>query len=236
MNTAELIHLKGIFSGVFLVEPITLQEKLLKAKAFVFDWDGVFNNGTKDASGSSPFNEVDSMGINMLRFNHYLWKGKSPVTAVITGELNTAAFTFARREYFHGVYYSIKNKKEALMHLCEMHGIEPHEVAYFFDDVLDLSVAEVCGLRIMIGRPGSPLFSALVQKNKLADYITANDGSRNALREAAELLIGLSNHYDDTIMQRVHYTEKYHQYITQRNSCEPSFYTSSYSEIIQQQP
>ncbi len=236
MTTSDLDHLKSLFHGTFLVEPITLQEKLMKVKAFVFDWDGVFNNGTKDASGSSPFNEVDSMGINMLRFNHFLWKGKIPFTAVITGELNTAAFTFARREHFHGVYYSVKNKKEALLHLCERHGIEPHEVAFFYDDVLDLSVAELVGLRIMIGRPGSPLLSTFAQRNKLVDYITAMDGSRNAIREASELLMGLSGKYDETITQRVNYTDTYHQYITNRNAFEPSFYTLTYSEITEQQP
>lgn len=236
MSVADLDHLESLFSGNFTASPLVLQEKLLKTKAFVFDWDGVFNNGTKDASGSSPFNEVDSMGLNMLRFNHYLWKGKNPVTAIITGELNTAAFTFAGRERIHGVYYSIKNKREALTHLCDKHGIEPHEVAYFFDDVLDLSIAEACGLRIMIGRPGSPLLTALAQKNKLVDYITALGGGNNALREAAELLMGLSGRYDDTIMQRVHYTDNYHQYLTQRNAFHPAYYTLSYSEIIEQQP
>ena len=236
MSTADLDHLGSLFSGSFMATPLVLQEKLLKVKAFVFDWDGVFNNGTKDASGSSPFNEVDSMGINMLRFNHYLWKGKNPVTGIITGELNTAAFTFAKRERIHGVYYSIKNKRQALEHFCSLHDIEPHEVAYFFDDVLDLSIAEVCRLRIMIGRQGSPLLSALAKKNKLADYLTANGGGDNALREAAELLMGVSGRYDETIMQRVHYTENYHQYLTQRNSVHPAYYTLSYSEITEQQP
>jgi len=235
MSITDLSQLQRVFAGDFLAEPMVLQEKLLKVKAYVFDWDGVFNNGTKDASGSSPFNEVDSMGVNMLRFNHYLRKGTNPVTAVITGEHNNAAFTLARREHFHCVYYGIRSKREALVHLCQAYSIEPHDVAYFFDDILDLSIAEICGLRMMVGRAGSPLLRALVHKNKLADYITAADGGNNALRESAELLIGLSGQYDDTILQRVHNSALYREYLQDRNIPMPSFYTS-FDSIITEQP
>ena len=41
-------------------------------KAFVFDWDGVFTNGEKDHELQSRFNEVDSIGTNLLRFAFYL--------------------------------------------------------------------------------------------------------------------------------------------------------------------
>jgi 3-deoxy-D-manno-octulosonate 8-phosphate phosphatase (KDO 8-P phosphatase) len=234
MSITDLNQIKGIFKGSFLAEPLALQEKLFKVKAYVFDWDGVFNNGAKNAGGSSPFNEVDSMGVSMLRINHYLRKNSNPVTAVITGALNTAAFTLAKREHFHGVYYSIKNKKDALMHLCNTHNIEPHEIACFFDDILDLSIAEICGLRIMVNRACNPLLLGLVHNNNLADYITAADGNNHALREAAELLIGLSGRYDDTIMQRVHYTDNYREYIKGRNTPVPVFYTLTDSEIAEQ--
>lgn len=234
MGIADLDQIKRLFKGSFLAGPAALRGKLFKVKAYVFDWDGVFNNGTKDVSGSSPFNEADSMGVNMLRFNHYLRKNQNPVTAVITGEQNRAAFTLAKREHFHGVYYNMKNKKEALTHLCHAHGIEPHEVAYFFDDIPDLPVAEACGLRIMVGSACRPLLLGLVKKNNLADYITAADGNTHALREAAELLIGLSGLYDDTIMQRAHYTEHYRQYLITRNAPVPVFYAFIDSKITEQ--
>ena len=56
------------FEGASGISP----DRLDKIKAFVFDWDGVFNNGAKDSEGASPFNEVDAMGTNLLRFNHHL--------------------------------------------------------------------------------------------------------------------------------------------------------------------
>ncbi|MFI5195445.1 MAG: hypothetical protein ACHQD8_00010 [Chitinophagales bacterium] len=233
---ADIGHIKSFFKGHFLALPAVIQEKLFGAKAFVFDWDGVFNSGVKDENGSSPFNEVDAMGTNLLRFNHYLRTGSNPFTAIISGEMNKAAFTLAKREHFEAVYYCMKNKKEALSHLCATNNIFPEEVVYFFDDVLDLSIAEHCGLRIMVGRGANPLLLNLVQEKNLADYITAADGGNNGLREASELLMGLSGRYDDTIMERVHYTEHYRQYIVLRNTPEPSFYTTIGSKITAHSP
>ncbi len=228
-------HIRSIFKGRLLTEPAAIEEKLFRVKAFVFDWDGVFNDGVKDAAGSSPFNEINSMGTNMLRFNHFLRKGHNPIVAIISGEHNKAAHTFARREHFHAVYSGIGHKKDALQHLCAAHHIQPHEVAFFFDDVLDLSMAEQCGLRMMMGRECNPLLTNLAAKNGLADYITAADGGNYGLREAIELLLGLSGKFDDTIMQRMHYTAHYQEYIKERNTPSTLFYTSSDSKIIEQQ-
>ena len=41
-----------------------LLRRLARTKAVLFDWDGVFNDGFKDAEGGSPFSEVGSMGVN----------------------------------------------------------------------------------------------------------------------------------------------------------------------------
>lgn len=234
VNTPDLNQIKDVFQGSFLTEPLSLQKKLFQVKAYVFDWDGVFNSGIKDAAGTSPFNEMDSAGINMLRFNHYLRENRNPVTAVITGEINTTTFSFAKREHFQGVYYNVKTKKDALMHLCRVHHIEPHDVAWFFDDIPDLAIAEVCGLRVMVNSACKPMLLGLVRKNKLADYITFADGNQSALREAAELLIGLSGRYDDTIMHRVRYSDNYREYMNTRNAFVPGFYTSIDSQIVEQ--
>ncbi len=41
-----------------------LLRRLARTKAVLFDWDGVFNDGFKDAEGGSSFSEVGSMGVN----------------------------------------------------------------------------------------------------------------------------------------------------------------------------
>jgi 3-deoxy-D-manno-octulosonate 8-phosphate phosphatase (KDO 8-P phosphatase) len=234
MNTFDPQQLPNIFKGEFLAGPEELLQRLLKVKAYIFDWDGVFNNGDKDATGSSPFNEVDSMGINMLRFHHYLRMGHNPHTAVITGEKNVAAFTLAKREHFATVYSSIKNKKHALQHFCSAKNIALDEVAFFFDDVLDLAIAGSCGLRVLVGNSCNPMFVNLVKEKKLADYITACQGGNNALREATELLMGLTGQYNDTILQRAELTDNYQQYLAERNTMETTYFTLRGSEIVKQ--
>ena len=94
LDYKEIEHL---FKGRFLTPPANIEAKLEKIKAYIFDWDGVFNNGQKDENNTSLFNEIDAMGINMLRFNHYKRKGAMPIFGIITGERNSAAHTFFRQ-------------------------------------------------------------------------------------------------------------------------------------------
>lgn len=232
----KLSEIKKKFTGSFLAEPVVLQEKLSHIKAFIFDWDGVFNDGRKDEHGSSPFSEVDSMGVNMLRFNHYLHMATLPSAVIISGERNKASFTFGAREHFHSVYYKVLSKVDALGHVCNKHGILPHEIAYFFDDVLDLAFAEQCGLRIMVGRSCNPFLIEYADRKGLADYITAADGGNHAVREASELIMGLRGLYDDTIEQRTYFSDKYKEYLRLRNMVEPVFYSTVHSEIKEQIP
>jgi 3-deoxy-D-manno-octulosonate 8-phosphate phosphatase (KDO 8-P phosphatase) len=236
MNNEAIEMVLATFQGTFVSGVEAMAEKLPGIRAWIFDWDGVFNNGSKGADGSSPFNEVDSMGINMLRYNHYIRHGHNPIAGIITGEQNPVAFTFARREHFHAVYYGIKNKKDALLHLCAAHDIQPAEVAYFFDDITDLGIASMCGLRIMTGGTGTPMLHRLVTERGLADYITANDGGNNAIREATELLKTLSGRYEETIMQRAGYSEHYRDYLNSRNIPSPAFYATVDGKIIQHNP
>jgi 3-deoxy-D-manno-octulosonate 8-phosphate phosphatase (KDO 8-P phosphatase) len=229
----SLIYLTERFNGSFVTKPELIQEKLAKIKAYVFDWDGVFNNGQKDESGSSPFNEVDAMGSNMLRFSHYLKTGDNPIIAVISGERNKAAFTLADREHFHAVYCGIKFKAEALQHLCDAYNIAPEEVAFVFDDVLDLSVSAVAGLRVMVSRLCNPLLIDFAVQHEFVDYLTALDGNHGAFRETVELLIGLRGNYAETITERMNFTAIYQEYLQERNKTEPQFYTSKKSKIIE---
>src|ERR1700758_1861343 len=113
---------KSIFENLgaeFLLPQYKIAEKLQNIKAFVFDWDGVFNNGQKNENGSSSFNEIDSMGTNLLRFSFFLLNKKLPLTAIISGEKNESAFYFSKREHFNCSYFKIADKTFGINHLCE---------------------------------------------------------------------------------------------------------------------
>jgi 3-deoxy-D-manno-octulosonate 8-phosphate phosphatase (KDO 8-P phosphatase) len=219
--------------GKFLISEPLLTSNLSKIKAFVFDWDGVFTNGEKDHELQSRFNEVDSMGTNLLRFAFFLKNNHLPITAIISGENNKAAFTFTDRECFNANYFKVANKTDATKHLCATYGILPSEIAYVFDDVLDLSVAKECGLRFFISRKANPLFNDYVIKNKLADYITASESGNYAVRECSEVLMSAYGLFDEAVKQRVNYSEQYAQYISLRRETKTKYFTISEGKITE---
>lgn len=221
--------------GKFLISESLLTSQLSRIKAFVFDWDGVFTNGEKDHDLQSRFNEVDSMGTNLLRFTFFLKQKELPITAIISGENNKAAFTFTNRECFNANYFKVANKTDATKHLCENFGILPSEIAYVFDDVLDLSVAKECGLRIFISRKANPMLNEYVVKNKLADYITAAESGNFAVRESCEMLMSCYGLFDEALGERVSYSDKYANYISQRRAVKTKYYTISEGKISETQ-
>lgn len=203
--------------GEFIVPPHQLADKYSKIKAFIFDWDGVFNDGIKGEPLSSGFSEIDSMGVNLLRFENWLRKSEIPLSFILTGQQNNQAQFFAEREHFNGVYYNFKNKKEALEHILKTHKLKAGQVAFVFDDVLDLSVAEMVGLRFLIKRKASCLLTDFVKQRKLCDYISANTSATFAVREICELLLALSDNYEKIMELRMRFDTVYHEYFALRN-------------------
>lgn len=223
-----MTHLEKIFTqqgGTFCIPVAGLQQKLNRIKAYIFDWDGVFNDGIKNEHGSSSFSEVDAMGTNLLRFSHYIARKKMPIVSVMSGEKNILSFQYGKREHVHAVYFRVKNKRQAFDHFIQEHELKPDEVAFVFDDVLDLSLAEVCGIRIMIDQKANPLFKNYVIKNELADYTTAQPGGSFAVREACELLIGLQGNFEQTIQHRLRYSSDYEAYYNERQQIPTGFFT-----------
>ncbi len=218
MNPSTSIQTFTQLGGTFCCPEEELLERLSKIKAFVFDWDGVFNSGIKSQAQPSSFSEPDSMGQNMLRFAYWLQHQKQlPYTAIITGANNPTAQWFAQREHLHALYMGYPHKQIAIQHFAEQHQLKTEEIAFVFDDILDLSAVKLCGLRILIKRTANPLFNNFVLENKLCEYITAHTGGNHAIRELSELLIGLYGNFETVIQERIIFDQQYKKYLTARN-------------------
>jgi 3-deoxy-D-manno-octulosonate 8-phosphate phosphatase (KDO 8-P phosphatase) len=229
-------HITQLFTeigGQFITPEAELIEKLKHVKAFVFDWDGVFTDGGKDHLLQSRFNEVDSMGTNLLRFSYFLNHKTIPYTAIISGEKNSAAFTFVDRERFHASYSKFANKLDATKHFCAIHNLQPNEICFVFDDVLDLSLAEICGVRIYISRKSNPLLNEYVIRHFLADYVTGSSSGETAVREATELLIGLNANFNEVITERKNFSESYSNYLALRKATTPIYYTTQEGIVVE---
>ncbi len=228
-QTAKLFTEMG---GEFTTSPILLSERLKKIKVLLFDWDGVWHDGRKTGNISS-FSEVDSMGLNLLRFGYYLHQGALPLTFIITGENNVTAFDFAKREHLDAVFFQAKNKIEFFNFIREKWAIQADEVLFAFDDVLDLAVAEKCGARFLINRTGSPLLHNLISQHTWCDYKTASDGNTNGVRELCELALGLLGKFEEAVAHRMNFSNIYSNYWDARNQLLIQFYTKTHAGITE---
>jgi len=232
LNPQDSLSLFTANGGQFLVSPEILFEKASGIRAYLFDWDGVFTNGSKFPDGSSPFSELDSMGLNLLRFGHWLrYQGDFAFVGIMTGERNPSSVYFAQREHLDAVYFRIKNKGEALQHLLQKYNLQAEEVAFVFDDVLDLSVAAVAGLRLMVRRNAAPLFAEYVKSKQLADYTTTNE--THSVREMCELMLGLQGNFTEVVDKRSQFSAEYATYFASRNQRPTTFFTKENDQIIE---
>lgn len=213
--------------GVFLTPAEELRSLVEPARGMVFDWDGVFNSGSKGEGAASTFSEADSMGTNLLRYALWRARGEQPFTAIITGEDNPTARRFATREHFQAVYSGVKNKGVAIDELCAAHQLSGRELICMFDDVNDLGMAAKCGVRVLVRRDSSPLLKEHVARHGLCDYITAARSHENAVREAAELLLGLLGAFERVVASRVAWDADYARYFEARQAIQTQFDTGA---------
>jgi 3-deoxy-D-manno-octulosonate 8-phosphate phosphatase (KDO 8-P phosphatase) len=227
LNPTE--HIFTELGGIFCRPFAEIQSRLKTIKAFIFDWDGVFNNGMKSAVGGSPFSEVDAMGTNMLRFGYFLKNKSMPKVAILTGEENPAAAFLGNRECFHGIYFKSTDKRLAFEHFLSAHHLKGEEVAFVFDDVLDLAVAEKCGLRFQVKHEGAPLLQQYTKDKNIADYITATE--THAVREVCELMLGIYGNYKDAIFHRSQFDSAYQEYLKARNQVKPTTWVTKDGKV-----
>ncbi len=197
--------------------PEVFIDKLSRVKALVFDWDGIFNDGVKGQIPST-FSEIDSMGINMLRFGYYLLNGYNPFTAIVTGEKNETAIQWAEREHFFSVFLNVKNKADIIDLVKKANNIQPEQILFVFDDIHDLSLAKKAGVRILVRNAGSSLFTKFCRENNYCDYITRYSGGTNALREISETVLYMLELFEKTLKLRVEFEGLYQEYWKIRNS------------------
>ena len=217
--------------GEFISPLSVFTDSIPEIKAFIFDWDGVFNSGFKQDNAGSPFSEPSSMGLNMLRFSGYLKGGEIPKVFIITGENNLPAIKLAQREHFAAVYLSVRDKIKALEHIEKEFGITRNEVAFSFDDILDLGLAKEAALRFQVNRKSNPIMDMFVKSEKLVDYKTASEGQEHAVREICELIIGINGNYSQTVGDRMSFSSAYQTYLNLRNSNTPLFFEGKTGEI-----
>lgn len=205
---------------LFISEEL-FHQKLNRIRAIIFDWDGVFNDGTKGPHLPSTFSERDSMGTNMLRFALWQRTGSLPYTAIITGSHSHAAETLTRREHYHAMIYGALYKADVFFHLIEGWGLASEDTLFIYDDILDLSVASKAGMRIQISYPSSPRFDAYCKEQNLCDACVHGINPPGAVRYICDELTHRTQFLSASINHRMAFDSIYQSYFDERQLVEP---------------
>ncbi len=160
-------------------------------KCLVLDVDGVLTDSriyfTDDGQEMKAFNSKDGHGLKLLM--------RAGITvAIITGRFSRALEHRVKDLGIEHVIQGAKDKKSALLELARTIGIDPGEMAYMGDDVVDLPPMALCGMRIA---PADAM--ELVQQK--ADVVTKLPGGHGAVREAVEIILKRLGLFD-TVMER----------------------------------
>jgi len=114
-----------------------------------------------------------------------------------------------------------RSRRPALEHLCRIRDLEPAEVLFVFDDVIDLGVAERCGARCLVTRPAQPLVEAFARRRGLCDYLVRAPAGAGAVREACEVALALLGMDEEVFAARGWFEESYQRYLEVRRTLPP---------------
>ena len=176
-----------------------------KIKLILFDVDGVLTDGKiwifpspagqqsvleqlsnrgeeadREVRGTSlieakGFNAHDGAGISLARLGGIK-------TGLITKRVSETVALRARDLKMEHVYQGAHNKAVVLKQILEIDGIGAAEVAFVGDDVIDLPVMRLCGLRIAVK-------NARPEVKAEAHWVTPHAGGDGAARDAIEYIL-----------------------------------------------
>ncbi|MFT5970757.1 MAG: 3-deoxy-D-manno-octulosonate 8-phosphate phosphatase (KDO 8-P phosphatase) [Flavobacteriales bacterium] len=153
--------------------PKNYKELLNEVKAFVFDVDGVFTDGTVLIQENGD--QLRRMNVKDGYAVQHAFKAGYPIGIISGGKSEGVRKRF---QYLglEDIYLGVSNKTEALNDFCFKHKITTDNVLYIGDDIPDLKVMEQCLLA------ACPSDAAIEVKN-IAQYISPNKGGNGTVRD-----------------------------------------------------
>ncbi len=183
----DFVYLRSarIFHKAF--SRMTYKEKLRDITTFVFDFDGVFTDGTVFLMPPSDF--VRTMNVRDSYAVQYAVK-KGYRIAIITGGNSE---TVKERMAYLGVqevFLRASDKLPVLDQFLGTHGLKPENVLYMGDDLPDYPVLEKVGL------PCCP-FDAAEEIKSIVQYISPFSGGKGCVRDVIEQTLKVQGQWFD---------------------------------------
>ena len=165
----------------------TVAQRAARIKLLVLDVDGVLTDGRViyDTEGREikVFDVRDGHGLKLLQ--------RAGVrVALLSGRGSAANRVRAAELGIERLLEQIKIKLPALEELIAEHGVEPGQVAYMGDDLIDLPAMRAVGLALA---PADAQPEALAA----AHWVASRPGGRGAVRQACELLLKSSGAWEE---------------------------------------
>lgn len=164
----------------------SLQEKAARIKLLILDVDGVLTDGKlffdHDGNEYKSFNSQDGHGIKLLRQT-------GVEVAVISGRKSPAVALRMNNLGISHVYQGHEDKRAAFQELLVKLSLNPEEIAYAGDDLLDLPIMSRVGLAIAVDNAADTV-------KLYAHWSTLRRGGEGAVREICDLIMQSQGHYD----------------------------------------
>ncbi|HHO76900.1 MAG TPA: HAD-IIIA family hydrolase [Deltaproteobacteria bacterium] len=162
-----------------------------RLKCLVLDVDGVLTDSriffSDDGKEMKAFNSKDGHGLKLIM-------RAGIQVAIITGRYSKALEYRVKDLGIEHVIQGSKDKTASLRELSKNLGIDPAEMAYMGDDVVDLPAMKLCAVSI------APADAVEMVRRK-ADIVTVLPGGHGAVREAVEIILKRMNLFD-AVMER----------------------------------
>ncbi len=169
------------------MQQITEKAKLIRL--IIFDVDGVLTDGSlimgDDGQEYKAFNAKDGHGMKMLQ--------ASGVEIGIISARNSRVVALRMENLgIKHVYQGQRDKLKAFADLKKKLKLEPNQIAYVGDDLLDLCIMRKVGLAIAVHDASREVIAQ-------ADWQTVANGGRGAAREICEIIMQSQGSFDDIL-------------------------------------
>ena len=158
-----------------------VRARVEQVKFLILDVDGVMTDGRlfyhDDGTESKTFDVRDGHGIKML-------KHAGIETAIISGRTCPSVDKRAADLGISDVIQGVRDKMPVLEKILSERRLKPEEIAFVGDDLVDLSVMNRVGFAVAVADASEYLFDT-------AHYVTLAPGGRGAVREVAEIILGV---------------------------------------------
>lgn len=152
---------------------------LSKIRLLLLDVDGVMTDGRiiydSDGGETKAFDVKDGHGLKLVQ-------RAGIQVGIITGRQSAIVTTRAKELGIGLVYQGVKDKTKPFAEILENLNLQPSEVAYVGDDIVDLPVMRRVGFSAAVA-------DAVEDIKPYVDMVTERPGGRGAVREVCDFLL-----------------------------------------------